>query len=210
MEEHKEDIGYEQELNEGETLFEEGDKGEEMYLIKEGKIRIVKEMEDKKKTLAILEEGDFFGEMAVLDKTTRSASAVADTDVKLIIVDRDAFLRSVNKNPFIKYILSSLTDRLRKTDEMLKYYSVSNERVRFIRFLRDSIEKDSELPADTHLDIKGKEISDMTGISQQKVKKYLAKLRKYRIIELNDTIKIKSPQKLKKYEDYITLQSEFE
>ena len=69
------DIGYEKTLEAGETLFREGDEGDQMYLIKSGKIRIVKEMsKGEEKTLAVLEAGAFFGEMAVLDKRPRSAS----------------------------------------------------------------------------------------------------------------------------------------
>ena len=67
-------IGYERILKARETLFREGDLGDEMYLIKSGKVRIVKEMDNgEEKTLAFLGEGSFFGEMAVLDKRPRSA-----------------------------------------------------------------------------------------------------------------------------------------
>ncbi len=206
----KEDIGYERILKAGETLFREGEEGNEMYLIKSGKVRIVKGMEDMEKLLAVLGDGAFFGEMAVLDREPRSASAIAETDTELIIVDRDAFLRSINENPFIKYIIGTLTERLRKTDDMLKYYSIPNEGIRLIYYLGDQIREGEEKEVDTGLSPEGKEIGDMTGLSIEKIKKYLRDLEKFDIVEQKDTIIIKSPKKLKKYEEYIALREEFQ
>jgi CRP-like cAMP-binding protein len=207
------DIGYERTLNAGEVLFREGDKGDRMYLIKSGKIRIVKEMDEMEKTLAVLNEGAFFGEMSVLDNRPRSASAIAETDTELIIVDRDALLRKVNENPFIKYIIGTLTDRLRKTDDMLKYYSVSNEKIRFMRYLKDEARgKDNGTgeDIDTGLNPEGKEIADMIGLTRDEIRNYLKKLEKYGIVEIGDTIIVKTLKRLKKYEEFISLQEEFE
>ncbi|MCK4322795.1 cyclic nucleotide-binding domain-containing protein [candidate division WOR-3 bacterium] len=208
------DIGYEKTLGAEETLFREGDEGDQMYLIKSGKIRIVKEMsKGEEKTLAVLEAGAFFGEMAVLDKRPRSASAIAETDTELIIVNRDVFLRKINENPFIKYVISTLTERLRKTDDMLKYISVHNEQMRFIHYLSDKGRKNDKGTGeyiDTGIDIHGKEITNMIGLDSNKIKDFLNRLTKYNIVELQDTIIIKSMERLNKYQDFIALQEEFE
>lgn len=208
------DIGYEKTLGAEETLFREGDEGDQMYLIKSGKIRIVKEMsKGEEKTLAVLEAGAFFGEMAVLDKRPRSASAIAETDTELIIVNRDVFLRKINENPFIKYVILTLTERLRKTDDMLKYISVHNEQMRFIHYLSDKGRKNDKGTGeyiDTGIDIHGKEITNMIGLDSNKIKEFLNRLTKYNIVELQDTIIIKSMEKLNKYQDFIALQEEFE
>ena len=209
MEKVNESIGYEKHLRSGVVLFKEGASGEEMYLIRSGKIRIVKDLEGTKKTLAVIGEGEFFGEMALLDKRPRSAAAIAETDAKLIIVDRNAFLSSVNKNPFIKYIIETLTTRLRKTNNMLKYFSVPNEKVRFLLFLKDRLSKNEEGDMDTRLDAGGKEIADVTGVPLSKIEGYLRELKEYNIASLEGTVVIKSPEKFEKYEEYITLQEEF-
>ncbi len=209
MEKVNESIGYEKQLKSGEVLFKEGAPGDEMYLIRSGKIRIVKDLEGTKKTLAVIGEGEFFGEMALLDKRPRSAAAIAETDAKLIIVDRDAFLSSVNKNPFIKYIIETLTTRLRKTNNMLKYFSVANEKVRFLLFIKDRLSKNEEGDMDTGLDAAGKEIAEVTGVPLGKVKEYLSELKEYNIANLDGNLVIKSPEKFEKYEEYITLQEEF-
>jgi CRP-like cAMP-binding protein len=209
MEKVNESIGYEKQLRSGEVLFKEGDAGDEMYLIRSGKIKIVKDLEGNKKTLAVIGEGEFFGEMALLDKSPRSAAAIAETDAKLIIVDRDAFLSSVNKNPFIKYIIETLTTRLRKTNNMLKYFAVPNEKVRFLLFLKDRLSRNDEGDMDTKLDAEGKEIAQVTGVPINKIKEYLKELKEYNIADLESTVVIKSPEKFQKYEEYITLQEEF-
>jgi CRP/FNR family cyclic AMP-dependent transcriptional regulator len=209
MEKVNESIGYEKHLRSGEVLFKEGDVGDEMYLIRSGKIRIVKDLEGTKKTLAVIGEGEFFGEMALLDKRPRSAAAIAETDAKLIIVDRNAFLSSVNKNPFIKYIIETLTTRLRKTNNMLKYFSVPNEKIRFLLFIKDRLSKNEEGDMDTALDAEGKEIAEVTGVPLDKIKEYLRELKEYNIASLDGTLVIKSPQKFEKYEEYISLQEEF-
>jgi CRP/FNR family cyclic AMP-dependent transcriptional regulator len=210
MEKVNESIGYEKQLRSGEVLFKEGAPGDEMYLIRSGKIRIVKDLEGTKKTLAVIGEGEFFGEMALLDKRPRSAAAIAETDAKLIIVDRDAFLSSVNKNPFIKYIIETLTTRLRKTNNMLKYFSVPNEQVRFLLFIKDRLSKNEKGDMDTGLDAGGREIAEVTGVPLGKVKEYLNELKNYNIANIDGaTVVIKSPEKFEKYEEYITLQEEF-
>jgi CRP/FNR family cyclic AMP-dependent transcriptional regulator len=209
MEKVNESIGYEKHLKSGEILFKEGAPGDEMYLIRSGKIRIVKDLEGTKKTLAVIGEGEFFGEMALLDKRPRSAAAIAETDAKLIIVDRNAFLSSVNKNPFIKYIIETLTTRLRKTNNMLKYFSVPNEKIRFLLFVKDRLSRNEEGDMDTGLDAGGKEIAEVTGVPLDKIKEYLRELKEYNIASLDDTLVIKSPQKFEKYEEYISLQEEF-
>jgi len=209
MEKVNESIGYEKQLRAGETLFKEGDAGDEMYLIRSGKIKIVKDLEGTTKTLAVIGEGEFFGEMALLDKSPRSAAAIAESDAKLIIVDRDAFLSSVNKNPFIKYIIETLTTRLRKTNNMLKYFAVPNEKIRFLLFVKDRLSKNEKGDMDTRLDSGGKEIAQVTGVPIDKIKEYLKELKDYNIASLESTVVIISPEKLQKYEEYITLQEEF-
>jgi elongation factor P len=207
--EYIESIGYEKQLKSGEILFKEGDRGDEMYLIRAGKIRIVKDLEGISKTLAVIGEGEFFGEMALLDKSPRSATAIAETDAKLIIVDRDAFLSSVNRNPFIKYIIETLTNRLRKTNNMLKYFSVPNEKIRVLLFLKDRLSKNKQGDMNTGLDAGGREIADLTGVPLDEVKEYLKELKEYNIVNLEETVVIKSTEKFEKYEEYIILQEEF-
>jgi CRP/FNR family transcriptional regulator, cyclic AMP receptor protein len=103
-------------------LFDQGDKGDAMYLIESGRVRISIRDDDRQElTLAELAQGDFFGEMSIIDGRQRSADARVLEDARLAILSRDDFLRFVRTNPNVALeMLSALTDRLRRTDELLR------------------------------------------------------------------------------------------
>ncbi len=103
-------------------LFRQGDKGDAMYLIESGRVRISIQDHDKQElTLAELAQGDFFGEMSIIDGRQRSADAHVVEDARLAVLSRDAFLSFVRTNPDVALeMLSALTDRLRRTDELLR------------------------------------------------------------------------------------------
>jgi uncharacterized membrane protein len=103
-------------------LFRQGDKGDAMYLIESGRVRISIHDDDKQElTLAELAQGDFFGEMSIIDGRQRSADAHVIEDARLAVLSREAFLSFVRTNPDVALeMLSALTDRLRRTDELLR------------------------------------------------------------------------------------------
>ncbi|HEV8427668.1 MAG TPA: DUF1003 domain-containing protein [Pyrinomonadaceae bacterium] len=103
-------------------LFRQGDKGDAMYLIQSGRVRIsIRDDDDEELTLAELAQGDFFGEMSIIDGRQRSADAKVIEDAQLAILSRAAFLSFVRSNPDVALeMLSALTDRLRRTDELLR------------------------------------------------------------------------------------------
>ena len=103
-------------------LFRQGVKGNAMYLIESGRVRIsIRDDDGQEVTLAELAQGDFFGEMSIIDGRQRSADAEVIEDARLAILSRDAFLSFVRTNPDVALeMLSALTDRLRRTDELLR------------------------------------------------------------------------------------------
>ena len=103
-------------------LFKQGDKGDAMYLIESGRVRIsIRDDDDQELTLAELAQGDFFGEMSIIDGRQRSADAKVIEDARFAILSRDVFLSFVRSNPDVALeMLSALTDRLRRTDELLR------------------------------------------------------------------------------------------
>lgn len=112
----------EQVVSSNTRLFRHGDQGNAMYLIESGRVRISLQDEDKNDvTLAELAQGDFFGEMSLIDGRQRSADARVIEDSRLAILSRDAFLLFVRNNPDVALnMLSALTDRLRRTDDLLR------------------------------------------------------------------------------------------
>jgi CRP/FNR family transcriptional regulator, cyclic AMP receptor protein len=106
----------------GQQLFHKGDSGDAMYLIESGRIRIsITDQDAQEVTLADLAQGDFFGEMALIDGRKRSADARVVQDARLAILSRPAFLAFVRANPDVALeMLSALSERLRRTDELLR------------------------------------------------------------------------------------------
>ena len=109
----------------GQFIFREGDPGNEMFIIEAGAIEILRAVRGAT-PLAILEPGDFFGEMAVLEDQPRFASARAKETSRLLRVDRSAFAQLVQDNFEIAVrIMRKLALRLRRTEQSLQ--SVSTE-----------------------------------------------------------------------------------
>ena len=105
------------------TIFRNGDPGDAMYLIDVGKVRIsITDADGAVVTLAELGAGDFFGEMAMLDGQGRSANATAIEDARLAKLTRDDFLTFMRSDPRVTLeLLTALTQRLRRTDELLRH-----------------------------------------------------------------------------------------
>jgi CRP/FNR family cyclic AMP-dependent transcriptional regulator len=103
-------------------LFQKGEIGNAMYLIEKGRVRISITDEDRHEiTLAELAQGDFFGEMSIIDGRNRSADANVIEDARLAVLSRPNFLNFVLANPDVALgMLGAFSDRLRRTDELLR------------------------------------------------------------------------------------------
>jgi CRP-like cAMP-binding protein len=105
----------------GKVLFKEGDRGEDMYIVQSGKVAIKKKLHDGETTLAVLEKGDFFGEMAILERAPRSASAEVVEDGDLIVIAGEMFGDMIKTNPEIAVrMLRKQSIRLRETLKQLE------------------------------------------------------------------------------------------
>ncbi len=114
----------------GKEIFADGDKGERFYLILNGKVRISKKIQGVgEEALAILEKGQYFGEMSLIDDAPRSAFAIANTPVDLLVIDKSDFGRLLEQDKELAYKLlwsfvRTLTTRLRETNEKIKGFFV--------------------------------------------------------------------------------------
>src|SRR5438876_6156892 len=111
------------ELKGGSNLFRVGDSGDAMYIIESGRVRItVTDADGREVILASLGHGDFFGEMAILDGHGRSADATVTEDSRLAVLTRENFLTFVSSDArIVLEMLSAITRRLRRTDDLLRH-----------------------------------------------------------------------------------------
>ncbi|OHD70671.1 MAG: cAMP-binding protein [Spirochaetes bacterium RBG_13_68_11] len=94
-------------------IFSENEPGTELYIIQRGVVKISKIVEDNEVLLALLKPGDIFGEMALLENKPRSASAIANEDVGVMVVTKSNFERMVQTQPqLITKLTTKLAERL--------------------------------------------------------------------------------------------------
>ncbi len=106
----------------GETVCKEGETGDTMYIIQQGKVKITKNIGGKEHILAVLGKGDFFGEMALVSRIKRTASVVTLSAVELLEFDRNGFLNLIQKNTGIALtIIDKLCRRLHNANLKLKH-----------------------------------------------------------------------------------------
>jgi len=106
----------------GETVFHKGDPGSTLFIIKNGKVKITAlSPEGAELIITILAEGDFFGELSILDGAPRSASATAMEATQALALQRDDFLEVINGRPEVSAeILAILSHRLRDATQLLE------------------------------------------------------------------------------------------
>jgi len=128
-------IVHKREYRAGEPVFYQGDPGLGMYIVKDGEVSIaILGKDGNEQVLAVLGEGDFFGELALLDESPRSANAICKTDCTLIGFFRpDLFELIDKKNTLgIKIVLKLaeiVAQRLRQTDKELSKVKSQLERL---------------------------------------------------------------------------------
>ncbi len=105
-----------QEIKAGETIFDQGELADVMYVVREGEVDIV--VGDK--VVETVGVGGIFGEMALIDNSPRSASCVARTDCKIIPVNQHWFVYMVQETPyFALQVMGIMAERLRRTSSAL-------------------------------------------------------------------------------------------
>ncbi|MBF0180358.1 MAG: SLC26A/SulP transporter family protein [Magnetococcales bacterium] len=115
----------EKHLHKGQRLFSLGDAGDELYLVRRGQVRMLLPLQGgKNMTLAVFGRGNFFGDMAFLDKGSRSSDAVADVPTDLYVLSRRRFDEVVKVHPelgnrFFARLARALSHRLRFTNTEL-------------------------------------------------------------------------------------------
>jgi CRP-like cAMP-binding protein len=103
-----------------EIVVRQGDAGDCMFAIQEGRLEVVRETADGPVQLGVLQEGDIFGEMAILEREARSATVRALGKVRLLTIDKKAFFRRVQEDPTILLkIVRSLCSRVRRLNAEL-------------------------------------------------------------------------------------------
>lgn len=118
-------LSKEQSFKQGDYLFREGQEGDALYIVLEGQIRISKDTAAGEEALAILERGDYFGEMAMIDRQPRSADAKAHSEQAVVLkIPRQVLegildIQKVSSLRLLKLLCQLVAKRLREIDHKL-------------------------------------------------------------------------------------------
>ncbi len=104
----------------GEVIVRQGETGDCMYVIQEGQVEVLLEKDGKVTRVAVLGEGDFFGEMSLIEREARSATVRALGAVRVLTVDKGIFLHRIHEDPSLAYrIMQKMSHRIRELDDEL-------------------------------------------------------------------------------------------
>ena len=166
-------------VSKGHTLFKEGDAGDRLYVVVDGKLKLGTSSSDgRENLLSILGPGDMFGELSLFDPGPRTATATAVTDAKLLSLAHDQVIGLITQHPKVGLqLLGRLAQRLRRTNEVLADLVFSDVPGRVAKAIMDlgsrfGVSKDDGLHVNH--DLTQEELAQLVGASRETVNKALA------------------------------------
>jgi CRP-like cAMP-binding protein len=104
----------------GEIIARQGDVGDCMYVIQEGRVQVLSEEDGVETPLRVASEGEFLGEMAIFDRVVRSATLKALDEVRLLTIDKKNFLKRIHEDPSLAFkIVQTMSLRVRELGDEL-------------------------------------------------------------------------------------------
>lgn len=108
-------------FSDGEIIIKQGEEGDCLFVIQQGKVAVIDETDGNENKLAELNVSEFFGEMGLFEKDVRSCTIKAIGDTKVLTIDKKNFYRTIQKDPSIAYrLLEKMSFRLRETNKKLR------------------------------------------------------------------------------------------
>lgn len=111
-----------QSYGDGEIIVREGDQANDMFVIRSGRVEILKEVAGHQVRLAMLDRGSFFGEMSLLEGLPRSATARAIGDTQLLVLRPGSLLLQIRRDPTFAFeLLQQMSHRIRELNDKLVF-----------------------------------------------------------------------------------------
>ncbi len=198
-----ETVVRERSFRKNEVIFHAQEPGNALFVIKRGRVKI--SMDDRggrEIILRILEAGDFFGEMSLLDGEPRSATVSSLEPCQALILSRDEFLRFIPRHPgVVLKMLTTLSRRLRKADEKISrlvfadaYEKVASVLIEIVEEKKIPLNIGTEVP----LLLTRKELADLAGLSRETLTRVIADFQRAGVVRIEGRrIAIVNPAKLR-------------
>jgi CRP/FNR family cyclic AMP-dependent transcriptional regulator len=173
-----------------EVIFHQDDVGDALHIVAEGAVKIVlPSAEGEEAIIASLKPGDFFGQLALLDGSPRSATATALEHTETLALPRDQFLRLVTEDPrLVTALLRALAGELRRLTghvEELHFLDLSGRlSLRLVRLARD-VDPDASGRIELNWPFTQSDLAAMIGGTRQSVNKLLSGLEEDGLLEID-------------------------
>jgi CRP/FNR family transcriptional regulator, cyclic AMP receptor protein len=166
-------------LRRGQVLFHEGDSGDRLFVVVEGKVKLGRTSADGRENLiAVLGPGQMFGELSLFAPGPRSATVTAVTDAAMMSLTHDEMLRWLHGRPEVaRGLLLQLASRLRKVSDVVADLVFSDVPGRVAKALLDLAQRFGRTADDgvhVHHDLTQEELAQLVGASRETVNKALA------------------------------------
>lgn len=173
----------------GQIIFHHGDPGGLLYIITKGKVKITySTSEGFEALLAILGVGDFFGELALLDDSPRSATAAAIGVTETLTLHRDDFIRFISENPgFALHVLNTLAQHIRRLNSQLAdvfFLDLPARLARTLLRLAEQHGRDTEAGILIDLSLTQTDLAEMTGATRVSINKALGRFRREKWVQV--------------------------
>lgn len=198
----------------GDVLFQEGDKGEEMYVIQVGAVQISKRVGSEERPLATLGRGEFVGEMALLNDKPRTATATVVEDAKCLVIDRETLEQMISNSTEIALrLVKKLARRLDSADEMIQILLNPDPKARVLLSLRRHAESfGEESGLGVRVRTSADDLAREVGVDGSQVRDVLERLRRLRIAaeEEQGGIVVMDLPRLLEFLEFIEMPRKFE
>ena len=166
-------------LRRGDVLFHEGDSGDRLYIVLDGKVKLGRSATDgRENLLAVMGPGQMFGELSLFDPGPRSATVTAVTDATFASLSHEDLLRWLEGRPTVaRSLLNQLAARLRKSNDVvadLVFSDVPGRVAKALLDLADRFGRSADDGVHVHHDLTQEELAQLVGASRETVNKALA------------------------------------
>lgn len=188
-----------------EVICQQGDPGHTLFVIVAGLVRIVlPSFEGQEAVLVLLQPGEFFGELSLIDGEPRSASAVSMGATDVIVLYRDDFLSFLESHPHAAVaVMSVLCSRLRHTDDLVADAIFLDTRTRLGKKLVELSESFGEKVTggvQIALRLRQQDLANMVGANRESVNRYLSAMESQGLIRMErQRITLLKPQELRRH-----------
>lgn len=189
-------------LSEGTTVFRQGDPGGSMYVIRAGKVRVLKEAQGRKRVVSTLGPGDFFGEMAVVTGRPRSATAEVLEEAELLKVPADKVQEMVAGSGEVAIrLIQHLAERIENANRFIDLLLEGDTTARVILELQGSLER---AEGSTAPDITDEDLALKLGVEKNEVRTALRRLVRVGVIEVaGGFVLISDRERLAEFLDFV-------